>query len=74
MRMSQELKENWLPKIRARYEKRSREGKSRMLNELCEDHGYERKYAIKLLNNSLPLPTGLSHAGPVRRTMSLSRL
>ena len=67
MRMSQEPKENWLPKIRARYEKRSREGKSRMLNELCEDHGYERKYAIKLLNDSLPVASGHSHAGPLPR-------
>lgn len=47
MRMSQAVKEDWLPKVRARYEKRGRAGKTRMLNELCEDHGYERKYAIK---------------------------
>jgi hypothetical protein len=63
--MSQELKENWLPKVRARYEQRSREGKTRMLNELCEDHGYERKYAIKLVNGSLPVPSGRRHPGPV---------
>jgi hypothetical protein len=65
MHMSQELKENWLPKVRIRYARRSREGKSRMLNELCEDQGYERKYAIKLLNGSLPLASGGSRAGPV---------
>jgi hypothetical protein len=35
-----------------------------MLDELYEDHGYERKYAIKLLNNSLPLASGRVHAGP----------
>jgi len=63
--MSQEVKENWLPKVQARYEKRSREGKTRMLNELCEDHGYERKYAIKLLNGSLPEASGRRRAGPV---------
>jgi hypothetical protein len=63
--MSQEVKENWLPKVQARYEKRSREGKTRMLNELCEDHGYERKYAIKLLNGSLPAASGRRRAGPV---------
>lgn len=63
--MSQEMKECWLPKVRARYEKRSREGKTRMLNELCEDHGYERKYAIKLLNGSLPPPSGRPRPGPV---------
>lgn len=65
MHMSHEMKESWLPKVRARYAKRSREGKSRMLNELCEDHGYERKYAIKLLNGSLPVAGAVRHAGPV---------
>jgi hypothetical protein len=65
MHMSHEMKENWLPKVRVRYARRNREGKSRMLDELCEDHGYERKYAIKLLNGSLPLPGGGSHPGPV---------
>jgi hypothetical protein len=34
MHMSQEVKENWLPKVRARYEKRGREGKTQMLDEL----------------------------------------
>jgi hypothetical protein len=67
MHMSQEMKENWLPKVQARYEKRGREGKTRMLNELCEDHGYERKYAIKLLNGSLPKFKGASRPGPVPR-------
>jgi len=67
MYMSQELKENWLPKVRARYAQRSREGKSRMLNELCEDHGYDRKYAIKLLNGSLPVGSGRSRPGPEPR-------
>jgi hypothetical protein len=65
MYMSQELKENWLPKVRVRYARRSREGKSRMLDELCEDQGYERKYAIKLLKGSLPEASGRSHPGPV---------
>ena len=65
MNMSQELKENWLPKIRARYARRGREGKSRMLSELCEDLGYERKYAIKLLNDSLPRSRPMKRMGPV---------
>jgi hypothetical protein len=34
---------------RARYQGRAKEGKHRLLNEFCEHHGYERKYAIKLL-------------------------
>jgi hypothetical protein len=64
MHMSQEIKENWLPKVRSRYARRDREGKSRMLDELCEDHGYERKYAIKLLKGSLPAASSRSRPGP----------
>ena len=59
MHMSQEQKKEWLPKLQVRYERRNREGKSRMLDELCEDYGYERKYAIKLLGDSLPGPRQL---------------
>ena len=67
MNMSQELKSEWLPKLQARYLRRDREGKSRMLDELCEDYRYERKYAIKLLRGSLPPPNGRAHPGPERR-------
>jgi hypothetical protein len=35
MNMSKELKKDWLPKLKVRYARRSREGKSRMLDELC---------------------------------------
>ena len=38
-----------LEKIRARYQNRGREGKTRLLDEFCEQYDYERKYAIKLL-------------------------
>jgi hypothetical protein len=38
-----------------------------MLDELCEDYGYERKYAIKLLRDSLPPPSGRIHPGPEPR-------
>jgi len=67
MNMSKELKKDWLPKLQARYARRSREGKSRMLDELCEDYHYERKYAIKLLGGGLPVPTGRVHPGPERK-------
>ena len=67
MHMSQEQKKEWLPKLQVRYERRNREGKSRMLDELCEDYGYERKYAIKLLGDSLPVASGPGHPGPERR-------
>jgi hypothetical protein len=64
MNMSQELKREWLPKLQARYSRRNREGKSRMLDELCEDYEYDRKYAIKLLGGDLPPPSGRAHPGP----------
>ena len=64
MTMSQELKREWLPKLQARYSRRNREGKSRMLDELCEDHEYDRKYAIKLPGGDLPQCRGRAHPGP----------
>jgi len=66
MNMSQELKMDWLPKLRMRYRNRNREGKSRMLDELCADYDYERKYAIKLLRGTVAVPSGRSHPGPER--------
>jgi len=50
----------------ARYAHRNREGKSRMLDELCEDFKCERKYAIKLLGGTLPSGSGRAHPGPER--------
>ena len=67
MNMSKELKSDWLPKLQNRYARRSREAKSQMLDELCEDYHYERKYAIKLLRGSLAVPSGRPHPGPERR-------
>jgi hypothetical protein len=67
MNMSKELKSDWLPKLQTRYARRSREGKSRMLDELCEDYEYERKYAIKLLRGGLPAASGRAHPGPERQ-------
>jgi hypothetical protein len=64
MNMNQAIKEDLLPKLRERYARRQREGKSRMLDELCEDYGYERKYAIKLLGDAVPEPSGRIHPGP----------
>jgi hypothetical protein len=66
MKMSKELKKDWLAKLVARYARRNREGKSRMLDELCEDYEYERKYAIKLLGGGLPAGGGRVHPGPER--------
>ena len=41
MNMSMNLKDDLLPKRRVR--RRGRAGKTRLLHELCENHGYERK-------------------------------
>ena len=43
MNMSRTIKDDLLPKLRDRYARRQRAGKTRMLDELCEDYGYERK-------------------------------
>lgn len=61
--MSQALGKDWIPKLQARCAGRGREGKSRMLDELCQDYEYERKYAIKLLGGSLPEPRGKARPG-----------
>jgi len=67
MNMSQELKKTLLVKLQNRYAQRAREGKSRMLDELCEDYEYERKYAIKLLRGHLPPPSLVARSGPEPR-------
>jgi hypothetical protein len=41
MNMSKELKEGWLPRFQVRYWRRNREGKSRILYELCDDCQFE---------------------------------
>lgn len=56
-----------LGRLRERYARRNKEGKSRMLDELCEQHGYSRKHAIKLLGDTLPQPKGGSPPGPEPR-------
>lgn len=67
MNMSRAIKAEVLPRLRARYEQRGRAGKSRLLDEVCEDYGYDRKYAIKLLGQRLPAPSGRPRTGPVRQ-------
>jgi hypothetical protein len=62
LRRSEELK-RW----QERYARRNREGKVRMLDEFCEQYGYERKYAAKLLACCLPPPKGVCPSGPEPR-------
>ena len=41
--MNQNLKADLWPKLQAGYARGGRAGKTGMLDELCEDYGYERK-------------------------------
>ncbi len=53
-----------LQRLRRRYVGRGKEGKSRLLDEFCEQHGYERKYAIKLLTQGYSNPETGIRPGP----------
>jgi hypothetical protein len=66
--MSQESRKEVLARLRQRYGKRGRQGRSKLLDEVCELCGYERKYAIKLMGGVLPMAgTGRKRGGPRRR-------
>ena len=49
MPMSRKIAEEVLPRLRQRYVGRGREGRSRLIDEVCEQWDYSRKHAIKLL-------------------------
>lgn len=51
--MSQKIREELLPRLRQRYSSRGREGRTRILDELCEQFGYSRKHAIKLMGGKV---------------------
>jgi hypothetical protein len=50
MSMSQNTRKETLPRLRQRYAGRVGKGKTALINEVCEQWGYNRKHAIKLLN------------------------
>jgi hypothetical protein len=51
MKMRRKLdRKQQLELYRGRYQRRGKEGKTRLLNEFCEHYHYDRKYAIKLLS------------------------
>ena len=56
-----------LERIRQRYAGRGREGKSGLLDEFCGQYGYERKYAIKLLQVRPESPAPKPRPGPEPR-------
>jgi hypothetical protein len=66
-KMSQTSKREVLLKMRERYARRGREGRSRLLDEACELCGYGRKHAIKLLNGKLSVVGGKRRRGGPRQ-------
>ena len=69
-------REEELERLQRRYEGRGKEGKTRMLDEFCEQYGYGRKHAIKLLGDQLPKAKGAVRVGaepvyePVREVIA----
>lgn len=63
-----------LQRLRERYAARNKDGKARMLDEFCAQHGYNRKHAIKLLGDSLPQTCGQSPPGPEPRYQAVAEV
>lgn len=61
--MSQRSRQEVLEQARERYQRRGREGRSRILDEVCGLCGYERKYAIKVLGGKRAMPGSVRRRG-----------
>ena len=72
MKLKTISREEQLERLRKRYEPRGAVGKSRILDELCEQYGYHRKHAIRLLNGT-PKPKQ-SPPGPQRQYTCIAEL
>jgi hypothetical protein len=67
MRMAKKVcRDEHLARLRQRYNGRGKEGKSKLLDEFCEQFGYERKHAIKMLGHNLPAVREQARPGPAR--------
>jgi hypothetical protein len=64
MKMKTQSRDEQLARLRMRYAGRGREGRSQMLNEICSEQGYTRKYAIRLLRGTVPQSSGRTSPGP----------
>ena len=53
--MSAKSRKEVLEQARQRYQRRGRQARRRLLDEVCALCGYERKYAIKVLGNKRPI-------------------
>jgi len=65
-KMSDQSRREVILKMQERYAGRGREGRSRLLDEICELCGYDRKYAIKLLRRKAPVGDGKARRGGPR--------
>ena len=72
MKLKNISRDEQLEKLRKRYAGRGAEGKSRILDELCEQYGYHRKHAIRLLNGAV-VPRK-SPPGPQRQYGAISEV
>jgi len=61
--MSNQSKKEYLAEIRKRYLSSSKKEKQQILSEFCLTCDYNRKYAIRLLNNAQQGPSGPGHTG-----------
>jgi hypothetical protein len=71
MKMKAISRQEQLEQLRWRYARRGEEGKSQMLDELCQQHGYHRKHAIRLLNALGRPPERRPPPGPERQYLSI---
>lgn len=67
--MSNGSKNEYLAKIKPRYQKASKLQKEKILDEFCTICGYNRKYAIRKLNTKLPFKNSYEYhkRGPKRK-------
>ena len=62
-KMSMGSRREVVERLRARYTKAGREYRRKLIDQLCELCGYERKYAIKVLGGKRPGPRGRTQGG-----------
>lgn len=72
--MSQESRKEVLERMRQRYAWRGRAGRSRLLDEVCEMCGLERKHAIKVLGGKRSIPGERGGRGGPRRRYGAAEL
>jgi hypothetical protein len=69
MKMKTISREEQLERWRQRYKKRGNAGKAQLLDQLCQDYGYHRKHAIRLLNGTVKVKK--SPPGPASKYKGL---